>query len=99
MAVYRDDVDLQFLGRCENEDLIYWSASLPMTHGIKPCAGRKRCPAATTTNVFTRRTVITGRRLPLKSRPSVPAVSPVCSEAEKACCIGKCYAMSVTIQA
>ena len=52
MAVIAKMLTCGFWGRCENEDLIYWSASLPMTHGTKPCAGRKRCPAATTTNVL-----------------------------------------------
>ncbi|EPN4502235.1 DUF3944 domain-containing protein [Citrobacter freundii] len=99
MAVYREDADLRFLGRCENEDLdllvslitrdprdntLRWTETLSCSDNYKRFHPAHR-------NYW--------QEIAAESRPSVPAALPICSGAGKACCTGKCYAMSVTIRA
>ncbi|EOY5726367.1 DUF3944 domain-containing protein [Enterobacter cloacae] len=98
MAVYREDADLRFLGRCENEDLDLLVSLITRDPRDKTLRWTETLSGSDNYKRFIRRTVITGRRLPLKSRPLVPAVLPVCSGVEKACCTGRCYAMSVSIR-
>lgn len=98
MAVYREDTDLRFLGGCENEDLDLLVSLITHDPRDKTLRWTETLSGSDNYKRFYPAHRNYWQEIAAESRPLVPAVLPVCSGVEKACCTGRCYAMSVSIR-